>query len=653
MYLINIPGSLFRRISPEIIVLPLVLIGICLHVWSRNAPNVMWDIALSGFSPIDWINHLEKPANFARDFPNGMWTYEKSLFMHLYRLADVYLGILPEQLILGVILFEMLFLAGAIALFYRALMPEASAAGAFVLAMWVVNSGARSMELANFGGPFFWGLYYNFADGMRLLALALILHRRFLLAATLFALSAMTHPLIGGMGGVFALGCLVADRRGVTVAKLFFPAVAFLLLVGVWWLYQLHGAEVAASGFSSETWIAYTKAFNYHFYPVENGQLTYDFERRLLGFCTLILVALYYLSRIDLSEITKNGILIGGGLLMIVTVAGLMISHWSSSPALIKLTLHRASDMLILICLAVTAAGLIRDVEEGGVIQAAGAVGLLLSPFVGPPFPVIYAFLMVIAGVLPCWKNMSRTDGFVVGLLVLFALFLIAYFRLGYVHAIYQTAYVGHKYLWVASSLAAAAALGINALRRSLTEKLRVLYLWVVLLVAVQCALGWTGGGNHRLEERPQGVAYMSAQLWAREHTSESALFMVDPTIYYGWRDFSERSSFGNMREWLHTSWLYDSKRENYEEGLRRAAEFGIDPSNYLNEKPPLKGFDLLDRDFGGRFYSYDTGWFLNMSRKYSIDYLVMKKARLTRELRLPIAYENDFFVIFRLPSRE
>jgi hypothetical protein len=146
------------------------------------------------------------------------------------------------------------------------------------------------------------------------------------------------------------------------------------------------------------------------------------------------------------------------------------------------------------------------------------------------------------------------------------------------------------------------------------------------------------------------GEAYLNAQLWAKQNTPSAALFLVDPTIYYGWRDFSERSSFGNMREWLHTSWTYDPKKDNYEEGLRRAAEFGYSPPEYLNESPPLKGFDKIDAVVGERFYSYDAQWFRGLAKRYSLDYMVMKKQRIKDRLSLPVVYENEFFLIHQFP---
>jgi hypothetical protein len=627
----------------------LALIFICLKVWANKAPNINWDIALSGFSPIDWVNHHNLPQNFTNDFPQGSQSYNASLFMYVYRLADYVFEISPEKLMPGVILFEMLFMGVASVIFFRALIPKALPVAAFVFAVLVVNSGARSMELAGFGGPFFWGLYYNFSDGMRLIAVAMVLQRRFLTAALLFALSVMTHPLMGAMGGIFALGCFVSARHDVDRNKILVSSATFLLLAGGWWFYHLQNVDVVSTSIAPDIWIAFSKAFNFHFFPVDNGILTFDLERRLLPFLGLLLLAGLYVSRIQLTNQTRNGILLGGGLLLMVTLAGLGISYWSSSPGLIKLTLTRASDMLILVSLAVVVAGALSAVEKGLFFQASIASGLLFAPFLGPAFPTIYVFFAIISQ-LPFFRREKFTinDKVVLILLIVFSIFLITYYQLGFVHLVYQTVYWGHKYLWLLTTAVGGGVLVANVFHRY-EPTIRQVLLAAVVLLLIPLTLRWAPTVNHGIDDKPLGLAYMNAQLWAKENTAPTALFMVDPTIYYGWRDFSQRSSFGNLREWLHTSWLYDSNKNNYEEGLRRTAEFGIFAPDYVRESPPLDGFSKINKEIGDRFYSYDTDRFMRISRKYNVDYIVMKKERIKNRLLLPVAYENNFFIVYRL----
>ena len=636
----------FTRIFSRTIFGWLALIFVCLNVWATKAPNISWNIALSGFSPIDWVNHFSLPQNFTSDFPQGSQSYNASLFMYVYRLADYVFGISPEKLMPGVILFEMLFMGIASVIFFRALITKASPVAAFVFAVLVVNSNARSMELAGFGGPFFWGLYYNFADGMRLLALALVLQRRFFSAALLFALSVTTHPIMGVMGGIFALGCYSCVSQKGDLNKILVSSAVFFLLAGGWWFRHLQNVDVASTSIPSEIWIVFSKAFNYHFYPIANGLLTFDFERRFLPFLALLLLAFFYISRIPLPDRARNGILTGGGLLLAVTLTGLVISHWSGNPGLIRLSLIRASDMLILVGLAVVVAGLLSELEKGRFFQAALASGLLLAPFIGPPTPIAYVILIIVSQLhLLQPSKCTLNDKIALTFVIVFGVFLVTYHQLGFVHVEYETIYIGHKQLWLITLYVGIGVLVADHVRR-FSGILRQVWFAAVMVIVLSKALYWSGTINLGPRDKPLGEAYLNAQLWAKQNTPAVSLFLVDPTIYYGWRDFSERSSFGNMREWLHTSWLYDSKRENYEEGLRRASEFGYSPPDFLHESPPLKGFDKIDALVGACFYSSDADWFTALAKKYSINYIVMKKDRVKARLFLPVVYENEFFVI-------
>jgi len=627
----------------------LVLIFICLKIWAVQMPNINWNIALSGFSPIDWVNHLNLPENFIRDFPQGSQTYGASLFMYVYRLADLLFGISPEKLIPYIILFEILFMAFSSVIFFRALIPNALPFAPFIFALLVINSGARSMELAGFGGPFFWGLYYNFADGTRLIAIAMVLRGRFLTSALLFAVSVMTHPLIGVMGGIFALVFIVSDKKRVNYNKIFVSLVLFLLLAGGWWIYQLQAVDVSSADIQPDIWISFSKAFNYHFYPVNNGLLTFAFERKLLPFLSLLLLAFFYIFRIHLSHGLRNRILLGSCLLLTVTLAGLAISYFSSNPAFIKLTLTRASDMLILVCLAIVVAGLSSSLQKGQFFETAVASGLLLSPVLGPPFPVLYVFLAIISN-MPILKRESLNAYDVINLvlLILFGIFIFIYFKLGYIHADFESVYLGHKNLWLLTIYIGCGVFVANLLQ-PVSVKFRKLCVMIVLLLVVSKTLSWQGTVNHGLSDKPLGEAFLSAQLWAKQNTDPTALFMVDPTIYYGWRDFSQRSSFGNLREWLHTSWLYDSKKSNYDEGLKRSFEFGYTSPAHLDLTPPLNGFDKISKIVFENFYSYDESKFLNLSKKYQINYLVMKKDQTRVRLNFPVAYENIFFIIYKI----
>jgi hypothetical protein len=627
------------------------LICVSAKVFIVNTSDLDWITAVSGFSPIDWINHIKDTRGFTKDFPQGLALYGSSFFMNIYSVADTFFKIKPEEMMHLVICLEILLMVCASIIFFRALIPNFNPIAALVFAILVINSGARSSELGGFGGPFFAGLHYNFADGMRLIGIALFFRQRFLLAALVFGLSIMTHPVMGLMGVVFVAGFVMSDFYSFKWKKIIFPAIIFILFVVGWWLYQFPKFDIAASNISPDIWISFTKMFSYHFYPIANGILTFDFERRFLPFLCLLILAYFYIFKVNISEHTRRGVLVGGAFLLVLTVLGLGISYWSNNPVLIKLALMRASDVLILVCLCIIVAGLISSLQSAHILSASIAGALLVSPFLGPPFPVVYVFLIVLLD-LPFFQGGKGRAAYIgsLGLLIALGLLILTYYKLGFVSGSYRTTYLGSQYLWQFALCIGIGGGLISFIRKSKSD-FTIYCLPLVLIAMIYAAWGWRATVNHGPEEKSAGLAFMNAQLWAKDNSPSGALFMVDPTIYYGWRDFSQRSSFGNMREWLHTSWLYDSNRTNYDEGMRRAEEFGLSPFNYLNESPPILGYEKMDRDIRAAFYSFDENWFLNMSHKYGINYVVMRKKYIQKFLKFEKDYENDFIIIYKIPA--
>jgi len=127
---------------------------------------------------------------------------------------------------------------------------------------------------------------------------------------------------------------------------------------------------------------------------------------------------------------------------------------------------------------------------------------------------------------------------------------------------------------------------------------------------------------------------------------------MVDPTIYYSWRDYSHRSSFGNLREWILLSCcVYESDFDVYQEGMRRFREFQLDIDEYLEVEPSLLGFRQLNDAIRERYYSLDDSWRLNINQAYDVDYFVLLKDRMKYNGDLPIIYQNDGFVVLKASS--
>ena len=647
-----------------------VIPGACLLIaivlaFALRRPDFNWQIALSGFSAIDWVAHLRFPDRYQLDFLNGMHVYDKSSVMRLYPFLNRAFDIPVETIIPAMISLEMVFMAGASLFFARSLNGVVSPIGACLFALLVVVSPARDLDLSHFGAPFFWGLYYNFADGFRLLGVAFFLRHRPLLGGVMLGLGFSIHPLIALMGVAFVVGFMAVARSGTGIRGPLLGALAFVVISGSWLASAYDLSAIVSSQVDPDVWVRMARAFSYHFFPVDYGLVTLDFQKRLLPLLVLCLLAFHYLPVVCDDRNLRQGIVGGCAVLIALIALGYFISVYLPVPLLVKLALPRASAMLILIVLAIACIGLIVDIERGAAVQRVVALFIAVSPFVyAPGFPLIPATLLILLGRRPDAHDsfLDRRRLVFVALVLVWAIAVVnegsRYFQILEMPA-YSGYFVNYKY-WAPVTVVAVALFVFASARSAfgtssvfgtrlkwVDQKLGVA---VVFFLASFLAVGWQKALVPDQTYRAFGSSYLEAQNWARNRTPEQSLFLVDPTIYYGWRDFSERSSFGNLREWLHTSWLYDSRFDRYQEGLRRFGEFGITLDPYLAlPVSHLLGFRKLTSDISKRFYELDEKWFLGVQERYGVTHVVMRKDGVARDYPFVRAFENEHFVVFDL----
>ena len=617
----------------------------------KHGENILLVQAYGGWSPMDWVAHQLFPENFKADFPSGIAAYRMSSFMHLYLLV-ARLGVDLEPLIPWVIVFEVVFLGVCAAAMFRALVPESPYVAMAVFALLIVEGGARDMELARFVGGFYQGLYYNAADGLRLLGLALLFRGRKVLAAALLGISFTVHPVMAGMACLFALPYVLTIWRQAPVRHWLFALAGFLIISGSWLAFNFQSAEVASGGIPADSWRELVRMFTYHWYPVDIGVFTRFHERYILPLLCLVALAVYHLPRVIHGRAERLGIAWGLLLLAGLAGAGVLISEFATQPFLIKLALHRASDMLIVVSLLIVVAGLTSDVLEGRTLEAALAGALLLSPLANAPVPFPVAPTLGLLG-LHAWRSRCAGDsqGFNRSLLLL--LILAMALSLYYVFGVPDTpAYIGSTLFWQAAAAFFAFRLlgSVVGLPKAM---LRTVLLAAMLGATLALSITTTDTKSAKSPEwKREAADYLAVQRWARSTTASGALFMVDPTLYYGWRDFSRRSSFGSLREWLHTSWLYDSRVSTYEEGVKRFGEFAIDIAPYKQVRPSIEGYHRLTDDLRQIFYGKDADWFVGLQEKYGIDYLVVLAKHMTQVYPFDKVFANSTFEVYQLPRR-
>lgn len=608
-------------------------------------------IAYRGFSPVVWVSHITHPEWYVQDFPNGTHIFAKSAFMHLYLWANQF-HILPEQLYPFIVLFEITAMAIASIVFSRWLFPDAPKTMALVFTSLVIASFARDLSLSRFSEPFFVGQYYNAAEACRILAIVCCLARRLLPGCVFLALAAIIHPIYGLTGGLFILAGLSATRFAVNKKQLFWCAIIVLLITGGWVFLTYRPDELTSQGIPANMWFALTRLTSSHWYPVARGLFGAMFDERLFQYLGFFLLFFYALKKKPSQTIADKQMGMGMIVMMSLVLLGIIFSVTTPSTTLVKLALHRSDDLVLFVALAYMVNTLWKETLSGSKPHQILALALLTVPFVmDPPFPLL------LIGALFLWEGLQKQSR--PALSSKYIRLLSAFLIIGTTMVLWLNAHFHKKTFWPEAIVGPAELLTVFGcvagafLLSKLLFKDSFQRVWpiVSLILIFSAGLFGTSLNNQKLLSRkmyPQAQAYKEAQLWARYYTPQGSVFMVDPTIYYGWRDFSQRPSFGNLREWLYSSWLYDSNVKTYNEGLKRFEEFGLPLTTYLSASLPQRKFAKLNHDIQNAYYAMDDQKLEQLAGRYQIRYFLFSKAnKRQHSTSLPIVYENSRFIVY------
>ena len=621
-------------------------------LWWTRATDLRLEYAAYGFSPMAYVHKTCHPERFARDFPSGVENVHKSAPMRLYVLAYRHLGVPPERLYPVFLAAEIVLMALAVAALVRTLRPEAAPFVATLVILMVWASEARNMNVASFAQPFLWAKYYNIADALRLLAIVAVLRGRPVLGGLALAGAMLSHPTMGLMGMVFVAATFAIAPRLLRQRRTLMGAAVFLVVAGIWIAAVVGSGQAVGEPFPKKLWVDLTRLNSGHWYPIDAGLLTFNHHAVFLPFLSFLILVGYALRRTVRERVIDQRAAAGMAAMLVLVVIGLLASVVPVSTTLIKLALHRSNDLVLTVGLVYAVAGLWREVEAGASWRRVVAVLLLVSPFVcAPGLPLALSLLLVLPLLL--WPSQDEA-GMPAGLLVIVpaavaALALIAYAATGLLSRGTLAACTGLGGLTRLPVLIGAAVVILAMLAHRRLGRRAVV---VAAAAGLLAAAVWYG---QRTRLDPTGLrwcrSYLAAQRWAREHTRPDALFLVDPVIRhpgmgYGWRDCARRPCFGFLREWLYTGWCYASDHAVCAEGIERLRAFGPRIEDYVDRRPPQAAYRALASDLQRRYYRADDAWRRDLAQRYGIDYFVSKKLGTAAASRLPVAYENELFII-------
>jgi len=624
--------------------------------WWSHARDIHLKYAWGGFSPMDWVNHVLHPGNFALDFPGGTDAYGASSWMYLYLAAESWFSVEASALVWPMIAAEIiLVVAGTIVLLRTTVKKEllTPLAVAVVIAI-VISSNAMKIDLARQSLAQFWGLYYGVGAGLRMVGLALFFTKRYYWSASVLGIAYTVHPTVALLGFAVAGIVYLATERPLRPLDIAGPLLVFVGISGAWFLVTVDPQAVLGQAMPLFEWVSVIRGFGYEFSPVHNEMFTTRYWEALAPLLSLAALFAYYLPGTAATEEMERRLASCAWAVLALAVIGVLISVWPPQALLVRLALHRSTEIFNLIGVLVVIPGLVSDVREGPVWRKAIALAVLVSPFMlQPGFPNYAAAALVIPALLARGKNVrsSRSRTMLAILVALNLAVPLIYFLLGFSSgSMALHVAVGSSSLLELTLLALLAfEIGNRFWKVGLSAGINT----TVVLTAVGLLwFSWVGRHSSFVGDKPTAQAFLVAQLWARDNTKHDALFMVDPAIHYGWRDYSKRSSFGNTREWIYTSVVYRTKADLFADGVQRLRELGVNLWDHLNQRPAWNATDIVADLASRRFYSAGDEWRVEMGAKYAIDYFVLLKSKMSHPTSLPVAFENSHVLVVR-PQRE
>lgn len=676
----------------------ITLLAMSAFAYYHYASYINLKLAWKGCGPQDYVAQKLYPENFTKDFHSGIMVYDSSILMRMFPAAEKYLSLDTSALLHPYMFFHTLLFG--LAVYFLAFALFSNHFVSFMSAAVCLVGYIPGANLSKFGTGFWsyltFALFYAYANALRIFSIGMFVKKRYFFSFALLALTLYCH---------FTMGLFVLCAYGVYFLfnlkqlkdkKLLLSIGAFALTVLPLFLQTFFSAVNDKPGIPVEDWIKYTKMLSCHWYPgllqIFSRGAKYEFFS-LVG----ILAFWFFTTRfIDIKENRHKAIFIFTASWLAMSAVGIAVTMLHPVQALVILCLQRSTSLVTFLGTLYLVNYIYGKIKTGGIIGIFAAFWVLGCLFfsypglaAGPclvmfatdlknkqlgftkawskPFIAALSYFCLLAAVCVFYAVMASIfnqakDCFawpfarkmLVSTWYPFLFFdpwsLHDYFLRGGMFRV-------HPFLLkftVATAVSTVLALGARKFTNHIWRKTLVVVLAGCTFASVwflsnQSYAIWKG------RKEPVAKDYLDVQLWAKNNTAKDALFMPDPAHFYGWRDFSRRSSFGNLREWVHTCMVYFPKNiEGCNSGIERLKDFtGYD----LREmKIPEAGASgrTLNRIAKKRHYNISAAERTAFADKYSIDYFILEKAYITPQNYLDslsqfeVAYQNGSYMVLK-----
>jgi hypothetical protein len=680
----KLPDRRYQNINVLNIILTVAVISITFIVYYYNSRDIQLKIAYKGYGPQDYVAQKLHPENFKKDFAPGLiLIYDNSIPMKVYYYLAKYFGISPSKTIYPFMFLQTLLFFLSVAFLAQTLFKNNFVTSICVIVISVSNLAGLNLSRfgAGYGSLLTFPLFYGYSNAFRFFALGFFLKNKYILCFIFLALSIYCHVNMGLFGLIFIGGYLLYKPRYFRDKNLLIGMLIFVVLVIPHILSILSNSNAITScSIPVDQWVKATKFHSHHWYPIKLGVFT---DRANKVFFPFLLSIFIYFMALRYQEIKNENyikITAGSTICIIMSLFGIIFSDIYPIPFLIKISLQRSTGLITFFGVLYLIYYLFRKMDSYNIIAIFLAIySLLIIAFSKPGIAVLPLFILLYFDIREGHLGFLKINSvnYKIAKTIYFTAFIIlllltltcifkdnskiasSIFEYLWTPLQFFNPFHGFDFLLRGGSLKAfpsfpylvAGASFITAviiLSHSLGRNKVFSISSTILFFAIALSALWHLESNKYLRWHNQyakvASSYLDVQLWAKNNTANNALFMPDPTHYYGWRDFSERSSFGNLREWGYASFAYSSDYKTYVEGNKRLMEFGFDIMEE-NLKILIKSYV----NFRKTFYTMNEEQLSELSRNYKIDYVVMnKKYHKNKFDAFTVTYENKYFIAYK-----
>jgi len=672
-------------------------------------------LAYGGVSPSDYVAHILHPGNFLKDWPSGIMNYNATLIMKTYYYAAKFWNVDPLAMVypymfIQILLYFISVLFLAQMLFRNRFISFISmtvTSVSYLAGLNLARSGIGYASLLNFP------LFYGYANAFSFFSLGFFLRNNFILAFLFLAFTFYCHVALGILIFVFISAYLLSKWSLIRDKNFIIGSFLFIFMAAPFLYNIVAHSAISTGGISLERWLVSTKLFCYHWYPVTLGLFNQD---AYIEFFPTLLAGLFFFFSLRYrqghNEQDKK-VIAGFFACVLMTLIGIFFSEIYPVPILIKISFQRASGLITFLGVLYIINYLIHKIFEGSFFKTVLAIFSLMLMFLSRQSLAVLPLLLLVytdirKGYFGPFIVKNRDELNVVKLF--FFLFLAFVSLIAFLQVIINVFKISgnHPVLFIWDSISKVLWMPFfyfnplhdpdfflkgGSLKFQIPDSHYIFFLFC-FVVFILCALIWQRSYVNYVknkvnkffsvtiavcvmtficimyiifviseseyvywakDSREIAKAYKEAQLWAKNNTREDALFMPDPAHAYGWRDFSERSSFGNLREWGFSSFAYNSDYAIYQEGLRRIKEFGIDiekitENDLKTNKLILRG-GKINTDIREAYYNMETDKLGSLCKKYGIDYIILDKRFVKKtydKAKFTLVYDNSYYSIMK-----